>query len=232
MREVFADALYWIATVKPNDPYASAAAEARQAIGPCVVVTPDEVLGEFVTAFSKGGSKSARAVRTVKRILDNRDVRVVAQSRESFLRAIDRFANRPDKQYSLTDCSSMNAMDAEGIKDVLTNDHHFEQEGYNAVDSPLTWRRRWEILPPGVNACIGKIHQWAEKRFIMLHGQNSSGRGTCGGCGACTKGWRATSARHCPNCCGRPSTCGWLASISLPTGSLSAVWRRLRASMS
>ena len=27
----------------------------------------------------------------------------------------------------------MNAMDAEGITDVLTNDHHFEQEGYKIL---------------------------------------------------------------------------------------------------
>jgi hypothetical protein len=54
MRKVFADTLYWVATVKSNDPYASAAREARQAIGPCIVVTTDEVLNEFVTAFSKG----------------------------------------------------------------------------------------------------------------------------------------------------------------------------------
>jgi hypothetical protein len=27
----------------------------------------------------------------------------------------------------------MNAMDAEDIKDVLTHDHHFEQEGYNIL---------------------------------------------------------------------------------------------------
>ena len=36
-------------------------------------------------------------------------------------------------QYSLTDCSSMNVMDAEGIRDVLTHDRHFRQEGYNVL---------------------------------------------------------------------------------------------------
>jgi predicted nucleic acid-binding protein len=134
MHKVFADALYWIATVKPNDPYQRAAMEARQAVGPCVLVTTDEVLGEFVTAFSNGGSgMRARAVRTVRNILDSPDVQVVAQSRDSFFRALDRFSNRPDKEYGLTDCSSMNAMDLEGIQDVLTNDHHFQQEGYNVL---------------------------------------------------------------------------------------------------
>ena len=60
-------------------------------------------------------------------------MKVLPQSRDSFLRAMDRFSNRPDKQYSLTDCSSMNAMDAEGIEDVLTNDRHFQQEGFNVL---------------------------------------------------------------------------------------------------
>jgi uncharacterized protein len=134
MRKVFADTLYWIATVKPNDPYEPAAREAHQAIGPHVIVTSDEVLAEFVTAFSKGGSQMRmRAVRTVRRILDSPNVQVVVQSRESFLHAIDRFADRPDKDYSRTDCSSMNVMDAERIRDVLTHDHHFEQEGYNVL---------------------------------------------------------------------------------------------------
>ncbi len=32
MRKVFADTLYWIATVKPNDPYGPAASEAREQI--------------------------------------------------------------------------------------------------------------------------------------------------------------------------------------------------------
>ena len=60
-------------------------------------------------------------------------MKVLAHSRESFLQALDRFSRRSDKEYSLTDCSSMNAMDAEGIQDVLTNDHHFQQEGYSVL---------------------------------------------------------------------------------------------------
>ena len=99
-----------------------------------IIVTTDEVLGEFVTAFSKGGSNMrARAARTVRDIFDSANVKVVMQSRQSFLHAVDRFSQRLDKEYSLTDCSSMNAMDAEGIEDVLTHDHHFQQEGYNVL---------------------------------------------------------------------------------------------------
>ena len=56
MRKVFADTFYWIATVRPNDPDEMAARTARDAIGPCVVATADEVPAEFVAAFSRGGS--------------------------------------------------------------------------------------------------------------------------------------------------------------------------------
>ena len=40
---------------------------------------------------------------------------------------------RPDKGYSLTDCISMEAMRREGINQALTNDRHFEQEGFRAL---------------------------------------------------------------------------------------------------
>lgn len=87
-----------------------------------------------MTAFSRGGPVlRERAVRTVRTILDSPNVEVFAQSRDSFLRALERFSNRPDKQYSLTDCSSMNVMDAEGMRDVLSHDRHFQQEGYNVL---------------------------------------------------------------------------------------------------
>ncbi len=134
MRRVFADTLYWVAIVKPGDSYAQAARDARGALGTCVLVTTDEVLYEFVTALARGGpTLREKAVKIARSLLDDRNVKVVPQSRESLLRALDRFFLRPDKEYSLTDCSSMNAMDAEGIKDVLTNDHHFQQEGYNVL---------------------------------------------------------------------------------------------------
>ncbi|MHB1033704.1 MAG: type II toxin-antitoxin system VapC family toxin [Pirellulales bacterium] len=134
MRKVFADTLYWLATVRPHDPYAGAAQEARRAIGACSIVTTDEVLGEFVTALAKAGPRlRERAVRIVRELLDSTGVKVLGQSRESFLHALERFLERPDKEYSLTDCCSMNAMDTEGITDVLTHDHHFEQEGYRVL---------------------------------------------------------------------------------------------------
>jgi hypothetical protein len=51
MKAVFADALYWIARVKPNDPWQDAARRARDALGNVVLVTTDEVLTEFLAAL-------------------------------------------------------------------------------------------------------------------------------------------------------------------------------------
>jgi uncharacterized protein len=40
---------------------------------------------------------------------------------------------RLDKGYSLKDCISMHTMRQRGISEVLTNDRHFEQEGFRAL---------------------------------------------------------------------------------------------------
>jgi predicted nucleic acid-binding protein len=60
-------------------------------------------------------------------------VRVIEQSRSSFLSGLDFYQSRPDKGYSLVDCISMQTMRREGLTDALTNDRHFEQEGFRAL---------------------------------------------------------------------------------------------------
>jgi len=63
-------------------------------------------------------------------------VRVIPQSHDSFLSGMALYGARLDKGYSLTDCVSMAAMRREGLSDVLTNDKHFEQEGFRALFRP------------------------------------------------------------------------------------------------
>ena len=60
---------------------------------------------------------------------------VLPQSRESFLEGVRMYEQRADKGYSLTDCISMNACRQEGILEVLTNDHHFNQDGFRILIS-------------------------------------------------------------------------------------------------
>ena len=134
MKMVFADSNYWIAIVAPNDQWAEAAKRARGLLGDVVLLTTDEVLSEFLTALSRYGQNlRQQAARMVRAILDNPNVKVLPQTRDSFLRGVELYEQRPDKTYSLTDCISMNAMRTESVGEILTHDHHFAQEGFQVL---------------------------------------------------------------------------------------------------
>lgn len=137
MKAVFADSLYWIAIANPKDPYHESAKQARVALGNVVLFTSDEALSEFLTTLGNFGSQLRRAAaRMVDEILKNPNVRVIPQTREGFLNGMKRFSEREDKKYSITDCVSMNVMDANSISEILTKDHHFEQEGFIILMKP------------------------------------------------------------------------------------------------
>jgi predicted nucleic acid-binding protein len=140
MTTVFADTLYWVAIVKPDDPWKVAARRARSSLENVRLLTTDEVLIEFLAALAKGGEGIRRqAVKMVRAILDNPNVKVLPQSRASFVKGVELYEQRLDKDYSLTDCISMNSMRSESVTKVLSNDHHFEQEGFDVL---IAERRR------------------------------------------------------------------------------------------
>ncbi len=60
-------------------------------------------------------------------------VTVHPQSRQTFLSGLSLYEARPDKEYSLTDCISMEAMRREGITEIMTHDNHFTQEGFTIL---------------------------------------------------------------------------------------------------
>jgi predicted nucleic acid-binding protein len=126
---VFADTFYWIAFTLPLE---AAYAQAQSVTDN--IVTTEEVLGEYLTFFSRAPEHlRRRAGMTVKTILTDSKVRVIPQSHESFMLGLDLYLARADKGYSLIDCISMQTMERESLKDVLTNDKHFEQEGFRAL---------------------------------------------------------------------------------------------------
>jgi predicted nucleic acid-binding protein len=69
----------------------------------------------------------------VEAMLCDPGVRVIPQSHDSFLAGFELFRERPDKGYSMVDCISMPTMRKEGLTEALTNDRHFEQEGFRAL---------------------------------------------------------------------------------------------------
>lgn len=131
MKRVFADTLYWGAAIHPHDQYRAQAICAREALGEVRLVTTDEVLTELLDGLAQRGTHLRDAATcAVRAILGDRRVSVHPQSRESFLAGLHLYEQRYDKGYSLVDCISMTTMRSRGISEVLTNDHHFMQEGF------------------------------------------------------------------------------------------------------
>ena len=90
--------------------------------------------GFFKVPFSDFGSRSRQAVwEASESLFRNPRVHIRPQTHDSFRAGVGRYHRRPDKSYSLTDCISMNEMDALHIRRILTSDRHFEQEGYEIL---------------------------------------------------------------------------------------------------
>jgi uncharacterized protein len=132
VKPVFADTFYWIALIHRKDASHRGVLDFSRGFA-ATFVTTDEVLTEVLAFCSSDMDLRKEATRAVRRILTAGNVRVLPQSRESFLDGLDLYEARPDKGYSLADCISMQTMRREGLTDVLANDRHFEQEGFRAL---------------------------------------------------------------------------------------------------
>ena len=137
MTYVFADAAYWIAILRSDDQWHRTALMAREKLGAVTLVTTEEVMTEALTGLSRYGSGlRTEAVGMVRDILRSPEVRVAQQTHDSFLDGLSKYEQRSDKPYSLQDCITMNVMEAEGITEILTSDHNFEQEGFTILMKP------------------------------------------------------------------------------------------------
>jgi uncharacterized protein len=131
---VFADTFYWLAVARPRDPWHAASRRWAKTNASTRIVTTDEVLTEFLNAMAGAGPAGrAYAAATLHDIRNDPNVNVLPQTRTDFDAALTLYEARPDKGYSLTDCRSMLAMRALGLSEVLSNDHHFTQEGFTIL---------------------------------------------------------------------------------------------------
>lgn len=131
MPEIFADSFYWIALANPADAAHQMALEFSDSSADWALVTTDEVLSEFLNYFSAAGERKRRVVGImVEKIMSHPRIIVWPQTRDSLLGGFALYKARSDKEYSLTDCISMATMRQRNITQVLTHDHHFEQEGF------------------------------------------------------------------------------------------------------
>ena len=131
MKSIFADAFYWIALLNPKDTWHQAVISYRPE---GKLITTDVVLDEMLNFFSKRGSfMRQKAITLYEKIQTNPQIEIVIADSEIRKAATDIYKQRLDKGYSITDCISMVVMKQRAIVDVLTNDRHFTQEGFNIL---------------------------------------------------------------------------------------------------
>lgn len=71
--------------------------------------------------------------RLLELLMQQPDVEIVAASTDLFQRACKLHAQRHDKEWSLTDCTSFVVMTERALTDALNSDHHFEQAGFRRL---------------------------------------------------------------------------------------------------
>jgi predicted nucleic acid-binding protein len=87
-------------------------------------------LNHFASLGPYWPSKAAALVHDVR---NDSSADVLPQSRAEFDAPFALYESRRDKKYSLIDCRSMVALRTLGLSEVLTNDHHFTQEGFSIL---------------------------------------------------------------------------------------------------
>ena len=134
MKQVFADAAYWIAILNPRDGLNAKAREVSKSLNECRILTSEMVLIEVLNGLGdKGPSLREAAVRTVESLRSNANVSVVPQTSIQFRNALKRYRVRPEKDWGLTDCASFLIMEEHGIGQALAHDHHFQQAGFRVL---------------------------------------------------------------------------------------------------
>ncbi|HPA48068.1 MAG TPA: type II toxin-antitoxin system VapC family toxin [bacterium] len=134
MAEAFLDTAYAIALSSPNDLFhirAISLAERLESTG-VRLITTRAVLVEIGNSLSRWRYRSA-AIELLDAIESDPNIRIVSVSEPLYLRALELYRERLDKEWGLTDCISFLVMQDYGITDALTTDVHFEQAGFRAM---------------------------------------------------------------------------------------------------
>ncbi|MCG8587124.1 MAG: type II toxin-antitoxin system VapC family toxin [Pirellulales bacterium] len=134
MPELFLDSGFAIALASRRDQHHQRAAALAREIkaNASKLVTTQAVVLEIGNSLSKRNYR-ADGVRLITSLRSDPSVEIAPDDDELFDKSFSLFANREDKEWSLTDCMSFVVMEARGIRDALTPDEHFTQAGFNAL---------------------------------------------------------------------------------------------------
>jgi predicted nucleic acid-binding protein len=95
----------------------------------CRFLTSEFVLVEFANTLSSPNFRH-RASAFIDGLRESEDVEIIPASSNLFSRGLELYKSRIDKEWSLVDCMSFVLMDEYDITEAFTEDHHFEQAGF------------------------------------------------------------------------------------------------------
>jgi predicted nucleic acid-binding protein len=92
------------------------------------------VLIELLNHYAaQGNFWRNQAASFVAELIQHSQVELVIHGRGMLIATLEFYHKRQDKGYSFTDCLSMLIMRDRGITQVLTDDKHFRQEGFQTL---------------------------------------------------------------------------------------------------
>jgi predicted nucleic acid-binding protein len=134
MKKVFADTDYWVAILNPQEQLHPKAKSISAGLASNRFVTSEMVLTELLAFYCvKGERLREAAVSLIERMRQNPNMTIVPQTSAQFQEALAVYRQYRDKEWSLTDCASIQIMREQSITDALSHDQHFEQAGFRAL---------------------------------------------------------------------------------------------------
>jgi predicted nucleic acid-binding protein len=131
LKTVFADSFYFFAYLSDFDEYHE---KARSILSerPLRLITTPWVLIEVGDGLCSAPRRTL-FVDFLRRLRSNPSVTILPSDDETIEEGFKLYAERPDKDWSLTDCISFVVMKRMGIIEAPTGDRHFEQAGFRAL---------------------------------------------------------------------------------------------------
>ncbi|HMO84487.1 MAG TPA: PIN domain-containing protein [Lacipirellulaceae bacterium] len=134
MSAAFVDSSFYVALLISRDSHHLHARQLAAAWnGP--VVTTEYVLIEVANFLRGSAQRRQQFGALLANLAADPRTQIVESSRPLWQRGVDRYLNRPDKEWSLTDCISFAVMEEHNMTCALTMDHHFEQAGFIVLAS-------------------------------------------------------------------------------------------------
>jgi predicted nucleic acid-binding protein len=131
MTTAFADSYYYLALANERDEGHTKTLRFGDSFRGQIITT-EWILAEVGDALVQSCMRPA-FLQVLHSAQNDATTTIIEANHDLFMRGVELFAERADKDWSLTDCISFVVMEMQGIREALTADRHFQQAGFTAL---------------------------------------------------------------------------------------------------